>query len=366
MSAVAASRVATADGVLEPGVVDVEDGVIVHVGPTSGPVQERTLVPGFVDLQVNGADDVDVSSAVGPDWDRLGERLARGGTTTWCPTLVTSSLDAYADALGRITAAADAAGRGRSGRPTIAGAHLEGPFLGGMPGAHPVERIVPIDAGWLETLPDVVRLVTLGAEVDGATTAIESLTRRGVLAAIGHSAATVEEATAAIDAGARLVTHCFNAMPPLHHRSPGVVGAALSDTRVAVSLIADLVHVHPVVLTIALRAKGADHVTLVTDSVAWRRDHVGEIGITFDGRAVRRRDGTLAGSALTMAQAFANVVGHCGASLTDAARATATTPARLLGLGDRGAIADGRRADLVALDADLAVAATWIAGERVV
>jgi N-acetylglucosamine-6-phosphate deacetylase len=366
VTAIAASRVVTPDAVVGPGVVDVEDGVIVDVARASGPVPERTLVPGFVDLQVNGADDVDVSSADDGGWERLGELLARGGTTTWCPTLVTAPLDAYAAPLERIAVAADRANRDRSGRPAIAGAHLEGPFLGGMPGAHPVERIVPLDGAWLDALPDVVRLVTLGAEVDGAPEAIASLAGRGIVVAIGHSSATVEEATAAIDAGARLVTHCFNAMPPLHHRSPGLVGAALSDSRVAVSLIADLAHVHPVVLTVALRAKGADRIALVTDSVAWRGDHVGGIGITYDGRAVRRRDGTLAGSALTMARAFANLVDHCGASLGDAARAAAGTPARVLGLTDRGRIAPGQRADLVALDGDHGVASTWIAGERVV
>jgi N-acetylglucosamine-6-phosphate deacetylase len=361
MTAIAASRVVLPDGVLSPGVVDVEDGVIVEVAATRGPVPERILVPGFVDLQVNGVDDVDVSTAEGADWLRLGALLARGGTTTWCPTLISSPLDAYAAPMARI---AGAAADPPTATPTIAGIHLEGPFLGGMPGAHPVERILPLDGDWLATVPDLVRIVTLGAEIDGATKAITGLTERGIVASLGHSAATVDEATAAIDAGATLVTHCFNAMAPLHHRSPGLVGAALSDPRVTVSLIADLVHVHPVVLTVALRAKSPDGIALVTDAVAWRSEHVGQIGITFDGRSAHRADGTLAGSVLTMARAFRNLVDHCHASLTEAVRAASTTPARVLGLDDRGRIAAGQRADLVALDATLDVDTTWIAGER--
>jgi N-acetylglucosamine-6-phosphate deacetylase len=345
-----AARVVTPGGILSPGAIEIDDGIISDVGPTTGAAPDHTLVPGFVDLQVNGVGDVDVRTADGGDWDELARLLSGGGTTTWCPTLVTSSLDRYAAPLARIERAA--ANASTATHPTIAGVHLEGPFLGGMPGAHPADRIVPIDDDWLDRLPALVRIVTLGAEVDGATTAITTLDQRGIVASIGHSAATLEEATRAIDAGARLVTHCFNAMPPLHHRAPGLVGAALSDTRVVASIIADLVHVHPVVVTVALRAKGPDGIALVTDAVPHGHTH--------------RPDGTLAGSSIVMADAFRNVVEHCGASLDTAARAASTTPARLLGLDDRGRIATGLRADVVALDDDLGVAATWIAGEQVV
>jgi N-acetylglucosamine-6-phosphate deacetylase len=342
-----AARVVAPGGVLSPGAIEIDDGIITDLGPTTGAVPDRTLVPGFVDLQVNGVDDVDIRTADGGDWDRLAAVLARGGTTTWLPTLITAPLDRYPASLTRIEQAAART----STQPAIAGVHLEGPFLGGMPGAHPVERIIAIDTEWLDALPPLVRIVTLGAEVDGATTAIRTLHERGVVASIGHSAATLEEATRAIDAGARLVTHCFNAMPPLHHRSPGLVGAALSDARVVACVIADLVHVHPVVLTVALRAKGADGVALVTDAVPRGHTH--------------RPDGTLAGSNITMADAFRNVVEHCGASLDAAARVASTTPARVLGLDDRGRLASGLRADVVALGPDLDAAATWIAGEQV-
>ncbi|MCU1460637.1 MAG: N-acetylglucosamine 6-phosphate deacetylase [Acidimicrobiales bacterium] len=358
----AAARVVTPAGVLAPGVVEVDGGVITAVGSATGPVPARTLVPGFVDLQVNGIDDVDVAGARGTDWDRLDELLVAQGVTAWCPTLVTNALDSFAAPLAEI---AGAAARPPDGRPAIAGAHLEGPFLGAMHGAHPHQHVVPFDDAFLKELPPVVRLVTLGPEQPGAPAVIADLTNRGITVALGHSAASFDEVAAAAGAGASLVTHCFNGMPPLHHREPGMVGAALSDPRLAVSLIADLVHVHPAALTIAFRAKGAARVVLVTDAVAWRSHTVGDIRVRFDGRAPRLADGTLAGSALSMDRALRNVVGHAGIGLADAVRAAATTPADLLGLADRGRIEVGARADVVALDDDLEVAAVRIGGERV-
>ena len=206
----------------------------------------------------------------------------------------------------------------------------------------------------------------MAPEPEGAVAAIEALVERGRLVSLGHSSATVEQATAGIDAGARLVTHGFNGMSGLDHRAPGMVGALLTDDRVAVSLIADLVHVHPAALSVAFRCKPVDQVVLVTDAVAWQRGSVGGIGLVHDGTAPRLPDGTLAGSALTLDQAVANVVGHCGVTLERAVAAASTNPARLLGLADRGAIETGRRADLVALDPDtLPATETWIQGTQV-
>jgi len=361
MTTLAAARVITPDRVLEPGVVEIDQGRIVATAPTSGPVASRTLVPGFVDLQVNGVDDVDVAHARDDDWSRLDELLLAQGVTTWVPTLVTAPLDNFAAPLARV---AEAAAR-RGAHPSIAGAHLEGPFLGEMHGAHPSDLVRPLDLDWLAALPDTVAIVTLGPEQERAIDAIRLLHEHGVLVALGHSSATFDEAVAAVDAGARLVTHCFNGMPPLHHRRPGLVGAALSDDRVAVSLIADLVHVHPSAIAVAFRAKGAGRVALITDSVAWRAATVGEIAVHFDGRAPRLDDGTLAGSTLTMDAALRNVVGHARIELPDAVRASATTPADLLGLHDRGRLEPGARADVVALDEALDVEGVWLEGHRV-
>lgn len=350
-------------GVLSPGLVEVDGGRITSVVPTTGPVPDRILAPGFVDLQVNGVDDVDVAAATSPaDWDRLDALLAAQGTTTWLPTLVTAPLESYGVRIERIAAAADRP----PPRPRIAGAHLEGPFLGRAHGAHPGALVRPPDPGWLAALPRTVRLVTLGAEVDGATAAIGALAGRRTVVAIGHSTATLAEAGAAVDAGARLVTHGFNAMSPLHHREPGMVGAFLTDDRVTVSLIADGVHVHPAALDVAFRCKPDGRIVLVTDAVAWRAGRVGSIGLAVRDGAPRLPDGTLAGSSLTMDAAVGLVVQQVGVSLERAVRAASTTPAALLGLTDRGALAAGRHADIVALDpTSLRCTATWVAGQQI-
>jgi N-acetylglucosamine-6-phosphate deacetylase len=353
----AARRVLRPDGSLDGGIVDVEGDTIVAVRAAGGDLPDRTLAPGFVDLQVNGIDDVDVATARGSEWDRLDGLLAAQGVTTWCPTLVTSPLPQMREGVERVAAAAARTGT----RPAIAGAHLEGPFIGGAPGAHPREHIVPIDKAWLDALPPAVAVVTLAPEIDGAQEAIGALLARGMLPALGHSSASYEEAEAGIAAGARLVTHCFNGMPPLHHRKPGIVGAALADPRVAVSLIADLVHVHPAALALAMRAKGRGRVALVTDAVAWRADRHGGLAVHFDGGAARLADGTLAGSAVGMDQAVRNIVG-AGIDLASALIAASTTPADLLGLADRGRLAAGCRADLVALGPQLELQEVWIGG----
>ncbi|HTN81496.1 MAG TPA: N-acetylglucosamine-6-phosphate deacetylase [Acidimicrobiales bacterium] len=363
MAAITAARVVTPSGTLAPGVVDVDDttGLIAEVRSASGPARDVVLAPGFVDLQVNGIGDIDVAHASGDDWDRLDALLAAQGTTAWCPTLVTAPLASYADRLAAIAGARDRSGA----RPAMIGAHLEGPFLGGAPGAHRLDLIVDPDLGWIAALPDVVVLTTLAPEAHRATDAITAFTRRHVVVSLGHSTATFAESIDAVDSGARLVTHLFNGMGALHHREPGLLGAALTDDRLTVSLIADLVHVHPAAIHLAFSSKGAGRVVLVTDAVAWERGAVGGTPLHVADGAPRLADGTLAGSMLTMDRAVANVVDRCDVALDDAVRAASTTPAALMGLADRGAIDVGRRADLVALDPDLACVATWIGGEAV-
>ena len=318
---------------------------------------QRTLVPGFVDLQVNGIDDIDVARAEGADWERLDQLLLAQGVTTWCPTLVTAPLRSYAAPLQRI---ADAAARGGV-RPHIAGAHLEGPFLGGAPGAHRPELIIPIDLDWLSALPSHVKVMTLAPEQLLAPEATRLLTNRGCLVALGHTAASETEFDAAVAAGARLVTHLFNGMTGIHHRSPGVATFALTNDDVCASLIADTVHVHPRVLRIACTALGPDRTVLVTDAVGWRAGSAGPVGLALRDGAPRLADGTLAGSALTMDTAV-RVCVAAGVSLAHAVAAASTNPARLLGLHDRGRIQPGCRADLVALTPDLQVEQVWVGG----
>jgi N-acetylglucosamine-6-phosphate deacetylase len=348
--------------------VVVTGGLIAEIRPATVAVPDVVLVPGFVDLQVNGIGAVDVASATGADWAALDDALLAQGVTTWCPTVVTAPLDALEASLARI---ADAAGRSAEGRPQIAGAHLEGPFLS-VPGAHRVEHLRPqVDLAWLEALGSLVRVITLAPELPGALDAVAALSSRGVLMSLGHSACTAEVALEAAGAGARLVTHLGNAMGALHQRAPGLLGAALADERLTVSLIADLVHTHPVFVRMAFTTKGARGVALVTDTVAVDAEGPGILrGI--DQRPgpgpPRRRDGTLAGSVLTMAGAVSNAVHHGAVTLAEAVEAASTTPARLLGLDDRGAITPGRRADLVTLERsgdEWGVASVWVGGTAV-
>jgi len=349
---IGAATIITPDGIEGPGTVVVEDDRIVAVEPAawSTDVEAPVLVPGYIDLQVNGIGPIDVANADGADWDELDARLLAQGVTTWCPTLVTAPLDRFAAPLRRIASAA--ARDDDRVRPTIAGAHMEGPFLGGAPGAHPRDLIRAPDLDWLQQLPDIVRVMTLAPEATGALEAIALLRERGVLVSLGHSTASYEQASAAIDAGAQLVTHCFNGMGGLHHREPGLIGAALTDDRVAVSLITDLIHVHPAVVSLIFRAKTAQRVALVTDAVAW----------SGEGDAPRLADGTLMGATVTADAAVRNAVHRAGVALVDAVHAASTTPAKLLGLDDRGRIEVGARADLVALGPDLSVQQTWVAG----
>jgi N-acetylglucosamine-6-phosphate deacetylase len=356
-------RAATAlvDGELRDGVrVQLHDGVIEAVDSCGGPFDVHLLAPGFVDLQVNGIDDVDVAAARQPaHWERLDALLLQQGTTTWCPTLVTAPLPAYTRRLDAITEAMHRSGP----RPTIAGAHLEGPFLGAAHGAHRSEFVIDLDLDWIDQLPPVVRLMTLGPEQVHCAAAIDRLRRRGVVVSLGHTLADDAQCDAAVQAGATLVTHLFNAMSGMHHRTPGVAAWALSEPAVACSLIADGVHVHPRMVAMAMRLLGPRRTVLVTDAVAWRAGTAGEVGVQLRDGAPRLPDGTLAGSALTMDAAVRTCV-DAGVPVAHALTAASTTPATVLGLHDRGALAVGARADLVALDPELQVEGVWVAGQR--
>jgi N-acetylglucosamine-6-phosphate deacetylase len=358
-----ASRVLTSGGWLESATVTVADGRILEIGPARGTPPERVLIPGLVDLQCNGIEDINVAGAAGADWDRLDGLLVSRGVTTWCPTLITSPLDEYGPALERIAAAAR--DRPLKAAPSIAGAHLEGPFLGTATGAHDPSLVRPIDLAWLASLPPIVKIVTLGPEQPGAAAAIRALSASGVLVALGHTEAARSVILEASAAGARLVTHLFNGMAPFHHRSPGPVAAGLLDDNLSCSVIADGHHVHADALALAWRVKGPHRMVLISDAVAWAAGQLGGAPLEEVDGVPRRPDGTLAGSRQTLDAAVRFAVEGVGLPLEVAVRAAATNPARLLGLNDRGSLASGQRADIVALTPSLEVEGTWVAGQPV-
>jgi N-acetylglucosamine-6-phosphate deacetylase len=360
MPVLVAGRVVAGDGGVSPAPawVVVEDDRVLAVGTGAPPAGDRVgyddclLVPGFIDIQINGAGRLDFADASVAEMVDVARVLASDGCTTFVPTLVSAPLGSYEPMLERmleVVRRVDA----------VIGVHLEGPFLGGAPGAHPAGLVRPrVDLDWLlglcDRFPDLVRIVTLAPEADPDCAAIRALTARGIVVALGHSTASYTQAIAAADAGARIVTHLFNGMGPLHHREPGLPGAALDDRRLVPSIIADLVHVHPAALRIALAAR--PDTVLVTDRVG------GDLSVS-DG-AARLRDGTLAGSVVTMRESVRNLVGH-GIPIGLAVRSATANPARALGLADRGRIAVGQRAELVWLEPEtLNVRACWPAVDR--
>ncbi|MDQ1385258.1 MAG: N-acetylglucosamine-6-phosphate deacetylase, partial [Actinomycetota bacterium] len=343
-----------------PAWLTIADGRIVASGsgdPPPGAVDlgDALLTPGFVDLQVNGTGAVDFASAAVEEIVTAVDALVAGGTTGMLLTICSAPLDAYDVMLER-------ARRVRAARPdAVIGVHLEGPFLGGAPGAHPPEVLRPADIDFVkhlhETYGDLVRIVTLAPEADPGLAATRLLVRNGVVVALGHSTIDYDGARSAAGGGARMVTHLFNGMAPMHHRAPGLAGAALDDARLVPSVIVDFVHVHPALVKVALTAR-VDAV-LVTDAVATEPPVLERDGAAY------LANGTLAGSTLTMVGALRNVV-SLGLPAARAVRHVTANPARVLGLADRGRIASGARADLVALDPDtLAVRAVWVAGRPV-
>jgi N-acetylglucosamine-6-phosphate deacetylase len=378
---IAAEHILTAEMSAEhvpgPGFVEVIGDVISDAG--SGMRQaditlaDGYLLPGLIDLQVNGYYGVEFQIADAEAWARVVARLPETGTTACLPTMITAPVSSLAEALR--TAAAFLPDL-PAGGTRVLGVHAEGPFISpARRGAHNEKWITDPSARAVAELTEagrgVLRLVTIAPELPGALPAIEQLTAAGILVSVGHSDATAAQVAAAAERGARMVTHLFNAQRPLGHREPGVVGQALTDERLTSGLIADLHHVVQPVCGLAFRA-APGRIALVTDAAAAAGMPPGEflLGgelITLpadDGAPPVRGDGTLAGSALRMDRAVANAV-RCGLSLPAAVAAATRIPADLIGRPDLGRLRPGAAADLVWLSPQLRTRATWIAGRLV-
>ncbi len=369
MTVLSGARLVTPAGVVDDGWLRVVDGVITEVGDAQSPAEAEDLaggwlVPGFVDLHVHGGGGHDFTDSAAEML--AGVRYHRGlGTTRTLVSLMAGALDPMCEQLSWLVGLAAADDR-------VVGAHLEGPFLAhARCGAQNTEHLQLPDrqvmSKLLEAGQGLVRTVTIAPELPGGLNIISDLVEAGVTAAIGHTDADYAQARAGFAAGASLTTHLYNAMSPIDQRRPGAVLAALESTA-ALEVINDGVHVHPAMIRLAAR-HGADRLVLVTDAMSATGVGdgsyvLGGLPVTVvDGQARGAESGSLAGSTLTMDQAFRRAVLEVGLSMPDAVAAASTNPARVLGLADRcGSIAPGLDADLVLLDEDLQVRRVMVAG----
>lgn len=321
------------------------------------------LCPGFIDLQVNGIGEIDVAHATGSQWDELSRLLLRQGVTSWCPTLISADLKRMSISIDEIGVQIKRQGMNPQAVSAIVGCHLEGPFLGAAIGAHNSQQVIAVDLSWIAGLPSHVRIMTIGAEQPLVERAIEILCAAGTVVSLGHTRASDAQIAQAKKAGATMFTHLFNAMSGIHHRTEGVALFALTDEQMFASLIVDLEHVSARAVQLAFRAK-QNSIILVTDSVRTGHNSSDNSGHN-SGPAPRLADGTLAGSVLSMNVALRNSVVSCGISIAQAIASATSTPARALGLTDRGQVAVGLRADLTILTDEFAVAQTVSGGQIV-
>jgi N-acetylglucosamine-6-phosphate deacetylase len=389
------------DRVLSPGTLVIEDGRIAEVrsdtpsgGHASFAFHGHYIVPGFIDVHVHGIEGVDALDSLPGEGAvaAIAARLPRYGVTAFCPTTVACGPEALRGVLDQVRRAREAA-PARSAR--VLPAHLESNFInpeygGAQPSSCLRSPRAAFEVGGsgrsggsgsdftaAEILAEIERatpdvgIVTLASELDGGLDLVRWLVSRGHRVSLGHSGATYEEGLAAIEAGARHATHLFNRMPPLGHRTPGLVGAVLQTDEVAAELICDGFHVHPALIRTAIAAKRPSKIFAITDATAaaglpvGARATLGGRQITAGEQTALLPDGTVAGSLLTMDGAFQTLIGRIGLGLVDAATICATTPARELGLVGHGVLAPEAVADLVILDANFTVVQTYVAGQLV-
>ncbi|MGW5304015.1 N-acetylglucosamine-6-phosphate deacetylase [Streptomyces griseoluteus] len=359
-------------GEVPGGRVAVDGRRIAERAPEGAEVLDVTghwVVPGFVDLHNHGGGGAAFSG--GAEDALTAVRTHREhGTTTLVASTVTDDLDALARQAGMLAELAE--------QGDIAGVHFEGPFISPCrKGAHSEALLRDPDPAEVRKLVDAARghakMVTLATELPGGLDSVRLLAEQGVIAAVGHTDASYEQTVAAVDAGATVATHLFNAMPPIGHRDPGPITALLEDGRVTVELINDGTHLHPAALQLAFHHAGAGRVAFITDAMDAAgsgdgRYLLGPLEVEVrDGVARLVEGGSIAGSTLTLDRAFRRAVTVDGLPVTDVVRALSANPARLLGMADRvGSLEPGRDADLVLLDGDFALKGVMRRGDWVI
>jgi len=332
----------------------------------------KKLVPGFIDIHTHGMLGLDTNEAGPESFSKFSAGMASHGVTSFLPTTLACSAETLKAIVKNARSADSCAGA------NILGLHLESNFISlKFKGAQPAESIVtPADGKGAELLEiiegasDIVRIVTVAPEIPGGVELVRRLSGKGFIVSLGHSAATYEEAKAGFKAGAAHATHLFNAMPPLHHRNPGLVGAALEDGNVFAEIICDGLHVHPAVVKTVIKAKGFGRVVPVSDALKGTCMEGGhfEFGgrrVNVSGGSARLEDGTIAGSVTTMDAMCRFLVRGLGFAEADVFRMLSTTPAESLGLKNKGAIRVGADADFAVLDENLEVRRTVVGGVTV-
>ena len=353
--------------------IEVKDGKIVNIGEnlTGDEIMDlsgKFIMPGFIDTHIHGAYGTRISDKE-MDLDKFCRFEASRGVTSVAVTTATSELSELVRQVKMIKE-----GKKTAGGAKIEGIHLEGPFINKkLKGAMTEEFIIAPDKEKLGALIDagegLVKLITLAPELEGALDLIKYAKEKGLVVSMGHSDATFDEAMAGIEAGITQSTHTFNAMRPYNHREPGILGAALTSDSIKSEMICDYVHLHPATCKLIFKAKGADKINMVSDSghaaglTISQFEADGVIRYVVDG-VVRLKDGTIAGSAKTMADCVKNLI-TSGIDICDVAKMASKNPAETLGIFDKtGSISVGKCADLVILDKDYNVEGSFVCGKE--
>ena len=376
MKCIINGKIILKDGLLEGRAIVFDDAIrgFADLPPEGAEVIDAGggwVSPGLIDVHCHGFMGWDTSHGDLAELRLMSRRAARFGVTAWLPTTMTLDWPALERCFEAIRQAQRESLFPDWGGARVLGCHAEGPFINPKKkGAQAESAIQRPDAEKLRPWADVIKLMTLAPEMDGALDCIRAAREMGITLSMGHTDATYEQAMAGIGAGVTHATHTFNAMPPLNHRQPGAVGAALEDESVFCELICDTFHVHPALFDLMARQAG-ERLVLITDSIPVAglpdgpHDQLG-VTVVVDGMKLRFPDGTIAGSALTLDAAVRNFAKHTGLPLWRAVNMASLNPARSIGVDDRkGALEIGRDADILITDGDFNVRTTFIGGRQV-
>ncbi len=325
------------------------------------------LSPGFIDLHIHGFAGSDTMEGTRESLENISRGLVKNGVTSFLPTTMTMERKNIQKALINIKRMKKEGMKGAR----ILGAHMEGPFISEKyKGAQAADNIINADLKLISDFYDLIKIITIAPEIEGAKDFIENITAKGIVAATAHTAATYEEIKEAESWGLNHISHLFNAMTSLHHRRPGVVGAALTSDNLSTEIIADYIHIHPAVLKLLTQIKDSSKIILVTDAMeaAGLRDGEYSLGgqkVYVKNREARLEDGTIAGSVLTMDKAVKNMLNASNLAVNEVINMATINPARKLNLEHKiGSIKEGLKADLVLLNKNFEVEKTFIAGKE--